>query len=193
MSVVDFSSRTPSSLADNLFVQRWSPRSFEYYEIQDSQLKKIIDAARWSPSCSNEQPWNFYTAKSASSFFAEFVGFLSEGNQVWAKNSSVLGFITSKNFFEKKEKVNTLASFDCGAAWMSLSLQASLEGLHTHGMGGINREKVSNFLKIDSTKESVLMGFAIGKLADKQKLEQALQQREIPSNRKNLNSIWTSF
>ena len=193
MNEIDFTIRTKSSFADNLFVKRWSPRSFDPYEIDNSQLEKIIDTARWSPSCSNEQPWKFFTVLSGNPVFFKFVSFLSEGNQSWAKNASVLGFIISRNFFEKKEKINALSSFDCGAAWMSLSLQASLEGLHTHGMGGINRDQISNFLKLDSDREKVLMGFAIGKLADRKKLNSTLQQREEPSTRKNLKSIWKNF
>ena len=188
MNEIDFSARTESSLADSLFVRRWSPRNFDTFSVNDFQLEKIIDAARWSPSSSNEQPWKIYTAKSNSAVFDKFVSLLSEGNQSWAKKSSVLGFIVSRIFFEKKDKANTLCDFDCGAAWMSLTLQANLEGLHTHGMGGIDRENISNFLELDSAKENVLMGFAIGRLVKENNDE--LQLGEKPSGRKDLNSIW---
>ena len=187
---VDYSNRLKSSIADKLFVNRWSPRAFESFSISDDILKKIIDAARWSPSCSNEQPWIFYTTKNKDKNFNTFVEFLSEGNQKWAKTASVIGFITSRKFFEKKDKLNSLSEFDCGAAWMSLALQASLEGLHTHGMGGINRNKVSDFLQINSDKEKVLMGFVIGKLADSTTLGADLRSREIPSDRKQITNIW---
>ena len=193
MSTVDFSSRKESSFADNIFVERWSPRSFDSFEINDAQLKKIIDAARWSPSCSNEQPWQFFTAKSDTPVFSKFVTLLSKGNQDWAKYTSVLGFVVSKNFFERKDKPNTLSNFDCGAAWMSLALQASFEGLHTHGMGGIDREKIANFLELDSAKESVLMGFAIGKLADKLNLKNDSENKNALSVRKDLTSIWKNY
>ena len=86
-----------------------------------------------------------------------------------------------------------LSDFDCGAAWMSLVFQASLEGLHTHGMGGIDRDKVKDFLKLDVSKENVLMGFVIGRLSDKKNLNHSLQSREIPSGRKSLDSIWKRF
>ena len=193
MDTIDFILRTQSSFADDIFVKRWSPRTFDSYEISDTQLKTIIDAARWSPSCSNEQPWRFFTAKSGTPVFLKFVSFLSQGNQDWAKSTSVLGFIVSKKFFEKKDKPNTLSSFDCGAAWMSLALQASFEGLHTHGMGGIDREMVSDFLKLDSSKESVLMGFAIGKLASKLNLKSDKHNKNTLSGRKELNEIWKNY
>ena len=193
MDKIDFSVRTQSSFADNVFVERWSPRSFDSFQISDAQLKKIIDAARWAPSCSNEQPWQFFTAKSDTPVSSKFVTFLSKGNQDWAKSTSVLGFVVSKNFFERKDKPNTLSSFDCGAAWMSLALQASFEGLHTHGMGGIDRERIADFLELDSTKESVLMGFAIGKLADKLNLKVDTENKNALSVRKELTSIWKNY
>ena len=46
MDTIDFISRTQSSFADDIFVKRWSPRTFDSYEISDTQLKTIIDAAR---------------------------------------------------------------------------------------------------------------------------------------------------
>ena len=46
-------------VADNLFIERWSPRSFSPEPMKLADLKKLIDAARWSPSTLNEQPWVF--------------------------------------------------------------------------------------------------------------------------------------
>ena len=53
-----FSSRI-NGVADKVFIERWSPRSFVSDTIPELDLKKIIDAARWSPSTINEQPWLF--------------------------------------------------------------------------------------------------------------------------------------
>ena len=44
-----FSSRI-NGVADKVFIERWSPRSFVSDTIPELDLKKIIDAARWSPS-----------------------------------------------------------------------------------------------------------------------------------------------
>ena len=38
----------------------------------------------------------------------------------------------------KKPRENSLAEFDCGAAWMALTIQARLLGYYTHGMGGMS-------------------------------------------------------
>ena len=49
-----FSNRV-DGIADKIFIERWSPRSFISDSIPELDLKKIIDAARWSPSTVNEQ------------------------------------------------------------------------------------------------------------------------------------------
>ena len=147
--------------------------------IPELDLKIIIDAARWSPSTMNEQPWLFLLLPERSSKFQEFVKCLNEGNQLWAKHSSVIGFIIARKFFKHKSKENSLADFDCGAAWMALTIQARLLGYYTHGMGGINRAKIDELLNLDVKKQKTMMGFALGKRADVSALPSELQKRRI--------------
>ncbi len=186
---IDFSERD-HSFADDLFVERWSPRDFIKYDLKKETLKKIIDAARWSPSCVNEQPWRIFTASSGSRNFDKFVNLLTEGNRTWAKNASVIGFIISKVDFTKKNKKNRLSEFDCGAAWMSLSLQARIEGLYTHGMGGIHREDIEKHLNLNSDNYKVVMGFTIGKLDIKKYILTNSNTQNRPSSRLGLKEIW---
>ena len=78
------------AVADKLFVERWSPRSFSSDPVPEKDLKKIIDAGRWSPSTSNEQPWLFFTAsREISKFSGKFP-------------MTVLTIITYFGLFEKK-------------------------------------------------------------------------------------------
>ena len=72
----DFGQRDPAPGVDSLFVERWSPRALRKVEIPEAELRTIFDAARWSPSCYNEQPWCFVTSTSAS--FATFLDLLVE-------------------------------------------------------------------------------------------------------------------
>ena len=184
-----FTSRI-NGVADKVFIERWSPRSFIPITIPELDLKKIIDAARWSPSTMNEQPWLFFTASREALKFQEFVKCLNEGNQVWAKHSSVIGFIIARKFFKKKPRENSLAEFDCGAAWMALTIQARLLGYYTHGMGGINRAKIEELFNLDVKKQKVMMGFALGKREDASALPEELRNKEIPSPREELGDIW---
>jgi len=38
---------------------RWSPRSFAEKPVPSADLEKIFEAARWSASSYNEQPWRY--------------------------------------------------------------------------------------------------------------------------------------
>ena len=185
---VSFDGRDALAGVNPLFVERWSPRAFQAHHIEHQVLARIFDAARWSPSCFNEQPWRFFT--SSAETFDDFLSLLVEGNQGWAKTASVLGFVVGKSRFARNDKPNDWYQLDCGAAWMALTLQARFEGLHTHGMGGIKKEAVTEYLKLDVEHEAVLMGFAIGKLADLSQLDPAQREREVPSSRKPLEAIW---
>ncbi len=147
-----------------------------------------MDAARWSPSCFNAQPWRFYT--STESTFNEFLALLVEANQVWAKDTSIIGFLVAQQHFEHNGKANAYAEFDSGAAWMAMSLQARLEGLYTHGMGGIKADEVAKYLALDTQKHKVLMGFTIGKLADLHTLDDEQRSKEVPNQRKELSEVW---
>jgi len=101
---IDYSARDPQQDVDELFYQRWSPRSLLKHEIPSTVLETIFDAARWTPSCSNEQPWLFVTA-SKKEELAICNELLEERNQCWASNAGVLGFLFSKRTFSKNGKV----------------------------------------------------------------------------------------
>jgi len=185
----DFSLREPGALADSMFVERWSPRAFQKTAIDQDSLGRMMDAARWSPSCFNDQPWQIYTSSQSS--FDDFLDCLVPANQDWAKEASVLGFMVVRQHFTHNGNLNDWAEFDCGAAWMSMSLQARLEGFYTHGMGGINADAAAKMLNLDDGLK-VLMGFAIGKLVEADELNQAQLQAETPNQRKELSEVWFS-
>ena len=184
----DFSARDADNNADPLFVQRWSPRAFTKTAMDSAALERILHAARWSPSCFNAQPWRIYTSSEAS--FETFLDCLVPANQAWAKDNAVLGFMVAQRHFEHNGKPNAWAEFDCGAAWMSLSLQARMEGYYTHGMGGFDADKATQMLELDPDQYKVVMAFSIGAVADPDTLDAEQRQNETPNARKTLADIW---
>ena len=186
----DFSHRDPAPGVDAALWQRWSPRSFRKVVIPTDTLTAIIDAARWAPSCFNEQPWLILTASNPEDF-ALYLSLLAEKNQEWAGNASVLGFMVARRHFAQNGKPNRWAAFDTGSAWMSLTMQARAFGLYTHGMGGIKVEEVCQALGIPEAEFEVICGFAIGVVDSPDKLPSAdLREREVLSERKPLAEIW---
>ena len=129
---------------DAVFLDRWSPRSFTGETISDAELFTIFEAARWAPSASNLQPWRILYATRDSAHWQRFLDPLSPGNQGWVKDTAVLLAIISKRTRQPKEGppiANYSHSFDTGAAWAYLALQASLIGWSAHAMGGFDVDR----------------------------------------------------
>ncbi|MEW5924832.1 MAG: nitroreductase family protein [Candidatus Zixiibacteriota bacterium] len=179
------SNRVPEYPIDSLFIRRWSPRAFDPSPIDNDTLKILFEAARWSMSCFNEQPWLFAYASDRKDLEL-YLSLLSEGNQKWAINAPVLGFIFARRRFTHNNKPNAWAAFDSGAAWMALTMQARMLGLYTHGMGGFHRDKVYTALGVPEMDYEVMCAFAVGRYGDRNSLPEDIKKREIPSNRKPL-------
>lgn len=179
-------SRTADHPIDPRFTQRWSPRAFDPRPITYDQLASLFEAARWAPSCMNSQPWRFIYAMRDTSDWPRFLDLLAPNNQSWAKNASALAIVASHSQMAFPGSTNFVPSpthsFDAGAAWMQLALQAVTQGLQTHGMAGFDRERAARDLDIPSDYR-VEAAIAIGWPGDKASLPEALQAREMPSPR----------
>ncbi len=188
---IDFNERRGSHpvLADESFVQRWSPRSFNGSALPQEVLNKIFDAARYSPSAFNSQPWRIFSSRADRSDLKRFLQLLVERNQSWAHRASVLGFIIAQKVFDNG-KGNDWALFDSGFAWAALTFQANQLGLCTHAMAGIQADKVYEEFGINRDKYHVIAGLAIGKLTTPEQLPEAFLAKEKPSARKPLNEIY---
>lgn len=184
----DFSQRDPNPGVDDVFPGRWSPRSFVKTPIPAEDLAIVLDAARWAPSAYNEQPWRIITSTDAT--FDTFLNLLVDPNQKWAKNASVIGFMVAKKTFTHNGQPNDWAVFDCGSAWMSLTLQARKLGLYTHGMAGIKKDEIYTAFGIDKAEFEVVAGFTIGILDARENLGKPYVDWEGPSPRKPLDEIW---
>jgi nitroreductase len=143
--------RTADHPIASLFLDRWSPRSFSGEAIPDADLFTILEAARWAPSASNLQPWRFLYAKRDSVDWPRFFETLSPGNQGWVADTAVLMAVVSKRTRQPKEgpAVESYShSFDTGAAWACLALQASLIGWAAHAMGGFDVARATRDLEV---------------------------------------------
>lgn len=182
----DFSARDALPGVDPLQVRRWSPRAFVKTTISEADLALLFEAARWAPSCFNAQPWQFHVSTDRS--FDDYLHLLLEGNQQWARQASVLGFVVVKKSFAHNGKPNAYAEYDAGAAWMAMTLQARQMGLYTHGVGGIKHDEVARYLQLDDDHK-VVCGFAIGVASAPETLPEELAAKEKPSPRKPLGEV----
>lgn len=182
--------RTPEADVDRLFIDRFSPRIFDPTPIEPETLASLFEAARWAPSCFNEQPWLFLHATEPAER-ARFAALLTDKNRAWAADAPVLVFVLARKHFAKNGKPNRHALFDAGAAWMSLTMQARLHKLYTHGMAGIDVEGIRRELGVPDEYE-VICGVAIGYRADPATLDDEARAREQPNGRKPLAEVAAS-
>ncbi len=180
--------RKPEHEINPLILSRWSPRSMTGEEITDEQLMTLFEAARLAPSSYNNQPWRFIYAKRDTKYWDTIFNLMVEFNQSWTKNAAVLLVVISHKNFEHNNKPSVTHSFDTGAAWENLALQAASMGLVTHGMQGFDYEMAKKELEIPENY-SVEAMVAIGKKGRKEDLPKELQERETPSVRKPLRDI----
>jgi nitroreductase len=84
--------------------------------INDEDLMSLFEAARWTPSSYNNQPWRFVYTKRDTKLWEVFFTLLVEGNKALAKNASVLIVVIAGRNFEFNEKPARTNQFDAGAA-----------------------------------------------------------------------------
>lgn len=174
----------------DLIAQRWSPRAFGTRVITDAELGSLFEAARWTASCFNDQPWTFVVARREdAAAFARILGVLVEANQVWAKDASLVGISVARSGFAFNGKPNKHAWHDVGAAAAQMTLQAQTMGLSVHQMGGYDPEAAVRELAIPAGHEPVA-AFAIGVEGDPATLPDKYAEGErAPRERKELPDV----
>ena len=181
--------RQTDTALDPMFLHRWSPRAFDGSVMSAEDLRTILDAGRWAPSSFNYQPWRFlYATRDDAANWDRFLDLLIPFNAVWAKDASALLFILSETTMGAPDKPSHSHSFDAGAAWAAIALQAHLLGYHAHGMVGIDMEKTRTELAIPDGFR-IEAAVAIGRMGDPANLPEKLQAREQPSDRKPLDEL----
>jgi len=179
--------RTTKYPVGDIFLKRYSPRAMSGEIISKDELMTLFESARWAPSASNIQPWRFIYATRETPEFDAFFSALVEFNQLWCKNASALIVTISKKDTDESEKNNT-HSFDAGAAWENLALQATEMNLVAHGMAGFDYNLIKEKLGVPDNY-NVEMMIAVGKHGKIEVLPERMRKGETPSDRKPLEEI----
>jgi nitroreductase len=126
---------------NELLARRWSPRVFEDRAVERHKILSLLEAARWAPSCFNEQPWCYLVFDGSDPEALESArSCLVEGNS-WARKAPVLMLSVARNNFEHGGAPNRHAQHDVGLASENLVLQAVALGLVAHQMAGFDLER----------------------------------------------------
>ena len=184
--------RNAHHAVEPLFLERWSPRAYDGSAIGDEDLASLFEAARWAPSAFNAQPWRFLHARRDTPDWERFLGGLIAFNQSWVSHASVLIYALSDTLVDGKPgdapKPSYSHSFDVGAAWALLALQATRLGFQAHGMTGVDFDKAREALGVPE-RYRIEAAIAVGRQGDKSILPEGLQAREAPSDRKPVEAF----
>ncbi|MEM0947247.1 MAG: nitroreductase family protein [Pseudomonadota bacterium] len=175
-----------------LFLDRWSPRAYDAVPMPHDDLLTILEAGRWAPSAFNIQPWRFLCSHRTDTYWPAFVSVLNAENRQWAKDASALIFLISDQVMpageDRLETVSQYNSFDAGAAWMQIALQATALGYAAHAMAGLIFGRGTEVLELPD-RFQLEIGITIGRRADAAFLPDNLRAREMPSDRIPLEQI----
>ncbi|MDQ1129784.1 nitroreductase family protein [Microbacterium sp. SORGH_AS_0888] len=130
--------------------QRWSTRAYDSTApIDEEALRAALEAARWSPSAYNNQPWRFIVARRGTETHAKIVESLIEFNQAWAAPAGALVVFIAETSREGREFPSAL--YDLGQAAAHFTVQAHANGLYTHQLTGFDADAVAAAFELDDT------------------------------------------
>ena len=174
-----------------LVANRWSPRVFDSnHELSHGDVLALCEAARWSPSSNNAQPWKFSILLRGK---PEFDQLSAEGltgfNQSWAPNASGYVVVMADQIRpDGKEWDKAVAYYNAGLASAQIVFEAESMGLKAHYMGGIIHDKIETILGVSGVW--IVNVIAIDKQGDVSEVSEELQTRERAAReRKPLEDI----
>ncbi len=179
--------RKPSHEIHPIFTERWSPRALER-DMTEEDLMALFEAARWAPSSYNNQSWRFLYSTYQDDEWKVFKDLMNDFNTKWAEKGFALVLIASKTTFDHNGEESITNSFDTGAAWENLALEAARRDLVAHGMQGFDYKKARELLEIPEEFKVEAM-IAIGSKGDESSLLEDMQVK--PNGRKELEEIVT--
>ena len=158
-----------------LLAGRWSPCGFDSrHDVGPTELRSLLEAARWAPSEGNAQPWRFVLGRRDDEAYKRIFECLGADEQRWAWRASALvvaGYAAGSDDLRGP-------AYDLGQAVAHLGVQAMALHLHTHQMAGFDATRLHRELGLPD--EVVLHTvLAVGRLGDPATLPSDLRRREF--------------
>jgi nitroreductase len=170
-----------------LLVNRWSPRAFSDQPLEMEKIRSLCEAARWSPSGGNQQPWRYIIGLKGDETYRRIFETLDAGNQQWVKNAPLLGITIGRTTLNNSEtRLNGNYRYDVGQSIAHLTFEACALGLYVHQMGGLDPEKAREAFEVPPLYE-VCTAFVVGYLGDPEILEDEKQRKSELEERTRLS------
>lgn len=162
----------------DLITKRWSARAFSDQQISPEELNTLFEAASWAASSVNEQPWKYLYAFKGSAAFEKMLGVMSEGNQPWAQQASIILMSIAKKQFDRNGAPNRHYLHDVGGANTVLLLQAVHQNIYGHMIGGFHMDKAIEAFDIDTEHWEIACFITLGYLDKPETLNEPYRTRE---------------
>jgi len=134
--------------------ERRSVRAYKDKDVEEDKLKKVLEAARLSPSASNRQEWKFVVVKNAET--RKKLADAAYGQKFVGEAPVVIVACATES--KKVMTCGQLAyTVDLSIACAYMILEACEQGLGTCWLGTFNEEEVKNILGIPKPMRVVTM------------------------------------
>ncbi len=166
-----------------LLKQRYSPRTFKEAPVKQQHIKQLFEAARWSASSNNIQPWRFIYAEKNTTAYNKIVSCLNDFNKEWATNAPLL-ILTAYKEETDDEVTNFHALHDLGLAIGGMTMQAQYMGIGLHSMAGVDWEHAQDLFNVPDgyhISSAIAAGYYGGQI---EKLSEELQEQEIKERKR---------
>ncbi len=171
-----------------LLSERWSTRAFDPGHVLDGEAAaRLLEAARWSPSASNTQPWRLALAPRGTREHEVLLGALMGFNRAWAENASALVLVAVQRTTPEGKDLRW-ADLDAGQALAHLTVQAAADGLVVHAMGGFEVDAVRAAYRVPDGVEPLVV-VAVGRQGDVALLDEKTRAREQARERRPLAEL----
>lgn len=167
---------------------RRSLRAFSQRPVEPGKIERMLEAARWSPSCANRQPWRFVVVGADDPSRAAVEEALDPGN-AWARRAPALIVAGARRADAAVVESREYFLLDTGMALMSLLHRGVDLGLLVHPMAGWKEAPLRAALGLpdDFTPAAVV---AVGYAGKSDDLDEATREKDKkPRARKPLGEV----
>ncbi|WP_240805639.1 nitroreductase family protein [Streptomyces sp. A1547] len=150
-----------------LLADRFSPYKFDPSGlVDDHALELLLEAARWSPSAGNSQPWGFFPVRPGEPDHERVLRHLAPSSARWAADAGLLVVALTRRHVDDSGTVySEFADYDLGQAVAHLSIQAQAMGLASHQFRAFDLEALTGELR-PNPGWSIVSMIAVGRAAD---------------------------
>jgi nitroreductase len=155
-------------------LKRRAYRSLEPVEITEDIINELAEAAQFTPSCFNNQPWKFVFVYDRDMLVKMREG-LTRGNE-WIHAASLIIVVFGKKEDDCDTKGRDYYLFDLGMACAFIQLRATELGLVAHPIAGFREQIVKVILGIPEEMKIITL-INVGKKSDS--ISEILSEKQV--------------